>query len=146
AARPGGLAGTLADTDITRVVEALRSDPREGRLHRDLLARALEWKATGNADKLLRGRELQEADDWLSRVTVKRVEPRPVALHTELLSASRKAQQNAARTRGILVTIILVVVSGLAILALLYAMSASEQRSEAQRRLAEQRAFGAFVD
>src|SRR5262249_8867983 len=49
-----GMEPALSDTAISEVVAPLRLDPNDVRIHRDLLARALEWRAHGNdAERLL---------------------------------------------------------------------------------------------
>jgi WD40 repeat protein len=137
----------LAEADVARIVDSLQRDPKDTHIHRDLLIRALEWRRQGDdPDKLLRGRDLQEAEDWLGQATARALEPRPVALHADFIAASREAARKRRRTTMSLGAATLLTIAALAIWAVLSAIEAGRQEREARSRLAEQRAFGAYVD
>lgn len=88
-ASPVDGASGLTEAACDEVVDALRRDPSNVRLHRDLLARAIDYQASNNPEKLLRRRELREAEAWLLETNARDREPRPVALHSRLITASR---------------------------------------------------------
>lgn len=136
----------LSEGAIERIASELSQDPQDVRFHLDLLTAAIDWKKSGLSEKLLRGRDLRNAEEWLDRMSARRREPLPVALHTELIAASRAASRRRTRIGLGLAATAVVVTLALAIWATLNALQAGRERNTAQGRLAEQRAFGAFVD
>jgi hypothetical protein len=138
---------SIPDSILDEIVAAVQRDPDDIRIHRELLSRALDWQVNNkDADKLLRGRDLLEADEWIGRNVGANRTPRPVAVQGEFVTASRSAARLRRRIRAFLIGTALVVTSGLTILATLNALEAGRQERAAQSRLAEGRAFGAFVD
>ncbi len=76
---------------------ALETDFAHSRMHTRLLLRAKEWESKGFDDSfLLKGKETQEAEIWLSAGLSKI--PEPTELHTRYIFASRKAAQRRQQT------------------------------------------------
>src|SRR6266516_2367776 len=73
------------------LINALDTDLEWVRGHTRLLTRAIEWESKGkNKSFLLRGDDLRAAERWLAEASTNR-EPKPTALQTEYIIASRKA-------------------------------------------------------
>lgn len=73
------------------LIKALDTDLNHVRAHTRLLVRAIEWdKKAGNESFLLRGIDLEEAEDWLSQSTGK--DPQPTQLQQEYIAVSRKLE------------------------------------------------------
>jgi WD40 repeat protein len=122
-----------ASTEL--LVRALTTDLDWVRTHTRLLVRAREWRAVGgDRSFLLRGKDLETAERWLSGAS-ERVEPRPTPLHSDYILQSRRAASRSQRFR------IVSLAGGLA-LSLFLAGLAVIQRSSAvrQRNLAVERA------
>ncbi|HXU33007.1 MAG TPA: toll/interleukin-1 receptor domain-containing protein, partial [Thermoanaerobaculia bacterium] len=136
--------GTL-DDQIEVIVASLDRDPKIVHLHRQILLQALEWRRRdGDEGLLLRGSELAEAEDWLGLASA-RGEPRPTELHSTFVAASRQAGRSRQRKLWAIAAGVILLTTGLAIWAVLNAREAREKTDEARGRLAEQRAFGAYV-
>ena len=125
------------ESGLARLVEALDTDLEHVRAHTHLLVRARDWegKAEDNA-LLIRGRELVEAEAWLSGAGSR--EPHPTALQTRFLLASRRAATR--RQRGAISG-----VTAMFLLAAVLGVVALDQRNEAvdQRRTARSRELAA---
>src|SRR5262249_22900704 len=73
------------------LINALDTDLDWIRAHTRLLTRAIEWEAKGkNKSFVLRGDDLRAAERWLAQASGNK-EPKPTALQTEYIIASRKA-------------------------------------------------------
>ncbi|MGB9881105.1 MAG: toll/interleukin-1 receptor domain-containing protein, partial [Anaerolineae bacterium] len=106
-----------------KLVQAIQTDLEWVRAHTRLLVRAAEWDSKGRDNSFaLRGRDLQEAEEWLGKSATK--EPTPTPLQVEYILASRKAATSRQRTTLALVTLGLVVATVLA-------LAAWKQRNEA---------------
>lgn len=102
-AEPGAVRGELAELNYVfardedsldeacdRLVAALDTDLPWVRAHTRLLVRATEWeRERRDASFTLRGRDLDDFEEWLAKSPEK--EPAPTALQTEYLLASRRA-------------------------------------------------------
>src|SRR5438046_2241530 len=81
------------------LVSALDTDLDWVHSHTRLLTRAIEWQNKGkNNSFVLRGDDLRSAEQWLAEASSNK-EPKPTALQTEYIIASRKA---AARRQRII--------------------------------------------
>ena len=130
------------DEAFGELVRALQTEPEHLSSHTRLLVRAKEWESRRNDRSfLLRGRDLEEAEEWLSSAQGK--EPAPTQLHTTYVLASRKAASR--RQRGIVgaVAAALVVSIVLASVAVIQRGTAQREREEAveQRDLARSSAL-----
>lgn len=86
-----GHANTFEEA-FPKVRAALEADFAHSRMHTRLLLRAKEWESKGFDDSfLLKGKEIQEAELWLSAGLSKI--PEPTELHTRYIFAGRKAAQ-----------------------------------------------------
>ncbi len=83
------------DQAILSLITAIDTDLDWVRAHTRLLLRAKEW---GNKDQgtawVLRGKELEEAEEWLAQGMEK--EPRPTTLQSQFIAASWKAERKAS--------------------------------------------------
>src|SRR5258708_6822981 len=82
------------DTAFKTLTDAIDTDLNRARMHTRLLVRARDWdNHQHDVNLLLRGKELDEAEQWLTDSTGKR--PAPTQLHAQYIAASRRN----ARTR-----------------------------------------------
>ena len=102
------------------LINALDTDLDWVRAHTRLLTRAIEWESKGkNKSFVLRGDDLRTAERWLAEASTNK-EPKPTALQTEYIIASRKAATRrqqitlGAVTLGFVVAIVLAIVAFLA--------------------------------
>jgi len=99
------------------LISALDTDLDWVHAHTRLLTRAIEWKNKGsNNSFVLRGDDLRAAEQWLAQAATKK-EPKPIALQTEYIIASRKAATRRQRITLGAVTFGFVVAIALAIVA-----------------------------
>jgi tetratricopeptide (TPR) repeat protein len=99
------------------LINALDTDLDWVRAHTRLLTRAIEWETKGkNNSFVLRGDDLRTAERWLAQASTNK-EPKPTALQTEYIIASRKAATRrqqitlGAVTLGFVVAIVLAIVA-----------------------------------
>jgi len=99
------------------LINALDTDLEWVRGHTRLLTRAIEWESKGkNKSFVLRGDDLRAAERWLAQASTNK-EPKPTALQTEYIIASRKAATRrqqitlGAVTLGFVVAIVLAIVA-----------------------------------
>ena len=99
------------------LINALDTDLEWVRGHTRLLTRAIEWENKGkNKSFVLRGDDLRTAERWLAVASTNK-EPKPTALQTEYIIASRKAATRrqqitlGAVTLGFVVAIVLAIVA-----------------------------------
>jgi WD40 repeat protein len=113
---------------VRQLLRAVDTDLDWSRAHAELLRRATAWQA-GERDpgKLLRGRDLAEAERWLATDTTA---PKPVAVQSAYVLASRSAAVRGQRHRVALAIGVAVVAVGLSIWAFF-------ERQVAQRRYQE---------
>ena len=105
------------DTAFQSLVQAIDTDLDYVKAHTRLLVRGCEWDRKGRDPSfLLRGSSLQEAGQWLNQSTNKK--PKPTALHLQYIIASSQAQNKRQRLTIAAVAFGLVVVTGLAVVAL----------------------------
>lgn len=119
------------DAGIALLVRALETDIDLVRTHTRVLTRAKAWELSGHrASPLLRGEELHQAEAWLARAA-SGAEPKPNALQSSFVAASRRA--TSRRQRNAIGASL-----GIAVLAMALSLVAVTQRNQArsQRRLA----------
>jgi tetratricopeptide (TPR) repeat protein len=99
------------------LISALDTDLDWVRAHTRLLTRAIDWESKGkNNSFVLRGDDLRAAERWLAEASTNK-EPKPTALQTEYIIASRKVATRrqqvtlGAVTFGFLVAIVLAIVA-----------------------------------
>ena len=99
------------------LINALDTDLEWVRGHTRLLTRAIEWESKGkNKSFVLRGDDLRAAERWLAQASTNK-EPKPTALQTEYIIASRRAAARrqqitlGAVTLGFVVAIVLAIVA-----------------------------------
>jgi TIR domain len=112
------------EAGIDRLVHALDTDLEVARTHTRILVRANAWELAGRrASPLLRGEELVDAEEWLSRAA-RDGGPQPTELQRAFICASRHA---ATRRRQIGLGI----ASGVTLLAIVLSVIAVSQRDQA---------------
>ena len=129
---------------LTTLIEALDTDLDWVRSHTRLLIRAGEWDERGeDASLLLRGRDLAEAEEWLSLSESK--EPRPTPLQSRYVVESRRAVSRSQRGRLTALAVGFTLMVVLAIFAMLQRTQAIHQRdaAEEQARIAQSRELAA---
>jgi len=100
------------DSAFQALVDAIETDLDWVHTHTRLQVRALEWDRKGRDNSfLLRGSDLQEAEQWLAQGTAK--EPRLTRLQAEYITAGRRAATTRQRvilgavTFGLIVAVVL---------------------------------------
>jgi WD40 repeat protein len=133
------------DAAVDTLIQAFDTDLAWVKDHTRLLVRAIEWDQNGcDRSFLLRGRDLQAAERWLTQGSSDR-KPHPTALHSQYLVASRAAETRRRTGRLVALSIAFAVAIVLAIAALVQRNEAVNQRdlAERQRRLATSRGLAA---
>ncbi|MBD1996855.1 toll/interleukin-1 receptor domain-containing protein [Leptolyngbya sp. FACHB-541] len=83
---------------LQELIQAMDTDLDHLRAHTRLLMRALEWQNKAqNSSYLLRGHDLQEAEQWLMQGLNKN--PKPTALQTQYINSSGEAEALALKAR-----------------------------------------------
>lgn len=114
------------ESAIDELIQALDTDWTWVAQHARLLVRAKEWQRQAlDKSYLLRGKDLQEAEQWLLE-SAKGKDRQPTPLHSDFIGASEQAQK---RTRNRLLTGI----SAAAVIASLLAVAALYQRNLARQ-------------
>jgi WD40 repeat protein len=129
------------DEGLVKLVRALDLDIELIRLHTRVLTRAEAWRLSGRRPTpLLRGEELRAAERWVD-LAASGAEPKPTALQTEFVTASRRAVSQRQRRIVVGSLTVAAIAVGLAIFAFI-------QRTEArqQARLAESRQLAASAE
>src|SRR5262249_52340278 len=113
------------------LINALDTDLDWVHAHTRLLTRAIEWENKGKSNSfVLRGEDLRSAEQWLAQAGTKK-EPKPTALQTEYILASRKAATRRQRITLTAVTFGFVVAIALAIVAFFARQEAINQKGKA---------------
>ena len=99
------------------LISALDTDLGYVHAHTRLLTRAIEWESKGkNKSFVLRGDDLRAAERWLAEASANK-QPKPTALQTEYIIASRRAATRrqqitlGAVTFGLLLAIVLAIMA-----------------------------------
>lgn len=120
------------DSTFQTLLDAIDTDLDHVHAHTRLLVRAIEWDGKGRDESyLLRGRDLRDADRWLTEGTGK--DPQPTQLQTQYIFASGKAEIHRQRRKQTYTTVGLVGAIGLAVLAFTQYRQAEQRRIEAER-------------
>jgi hypothetical protein len=89
--------GEEFSTQFNELVHTLDIEPVHAQTHTRLLVRSLEWENRGRHESaLLRGIDLEEAEQWLTASTQK--EPKPAELQGEYIGTSRKTETLRQKT------------------------------------------------
>ncbi|MEN8259440.1 MAG: TIR domain-containing protein [Pseudomonadota bacterium] len=115
------------DASLEKLLAALDTDLDWVSAHTRLLVRAADWDERGRDNSYaLRGRDLADAESWLSRGPM--MDPKPNALQTEYILASRKATTKRQRITLAAVAFGAIVAVSLSIVA--YFQSVEKARQE----------------
>jgi len=105
------------DEATNKLISAFDTDLEWVHRHTRLLTRAIEWESKGkNKSFVLRGDDLRAAERWLAEANINK-EPKPTALQTEYIIASRKVATRRQQitlgtvTFGFVVAIVLAIVA-----------------------------------
>lgn len=116
---------------VDRLVEVLETDIEAVHTHSEILRRALRWEEKGeDKSQLLRGRELEEAEQW--QVAQSGRKPPVTPLQRQLILASRRASTRRQRSWFSAVSVLVVVMALLTGVALVQRHTAQVQRHAAQ--------------
>ncbi|RPH73440.1 TIR domain-containing protein, partial [bacterium] len=116
---------------IREIRKTIRTDYGWVRYHTELQVKALKWEQKKDASRLLRGRELQEAEQQFAEINNEK-DPQPTRLQREYLLISRRNEERQRRRITISLGIGFVVVAILAVFAWGQRNEAVSQRSTAQ--------------
>lgn len=90
-------------TNFGELTRTLDADPEYIRNHTRLLLKAMEWEKEGRDDSfLVRGKDLNAAQEWLAKSDNK--EPPPTDLQLEHLAASRELPKRKIKRRTVVLT------------------------------------------
>jgi len=121
------------DEACETILKALDTDLEWVKAHTRLLVRASEWdRAHRDSSYTLRGRDLNDFEEWLAKSLDK--DPKPIALHSEYLLASRRAVTRRQRIIWISVAVGFSIAVGLGIIAYV-----QKQERDRQERIADAR-------
>jgi len=130
---PVGLFGDNFDQATETLIRAMETDLDWLKSHTRWLTKATEWQqAHEDPSLLVRGSELEAAEQWLSSMSGK--QPPPAELHNLFIAASRKASVRRLRRTRAAVSIALAVSIVLAVVALLQRGSAVANAATARSR------------
>jgi WD40 repeat protein len=120
------------DQSLAILTKAIETDFEYVALHTRLLVRASEWKQQGkDLSCLLRGGDLNKAEQWLAQAETK--DPKPAPLQMEFIHTSRKVvRRQRATITAILVGLVITATSTL--LALIQYQRAEYHRANAELR------------
>jgi hypothetical protein len=124
------------ESSFNALIDCLDSDLESKRTHTRLLVRASEWQLK-QRDKslLLRGSDLQAAEEWQERALIS--EPKPTEIHFQFILFSRRAENHRQKQILTAAVLALVVTAALAVAALLQRNTARREANIAEgRRLA----------
>ena len=118
------------DSAFPKVIDALESDQAYWRLHTRFSSRAQEWvDDERNKSRLLTGKEISEAQEWLKSGS--ELIPQPSPLHGEYILASQQNQLQRNRRITIGITTALVISISLALLSVFQTRRAEENEAKA---------------
>jgi len=124
------LVAEVFDSGLAQVIETIQNPPAHQKMHTRLLTRAREWEdKQRNTSLLLRGKDLSDAQAWLSEASGKK-ENKPTQSQQEYITASQQAQTRS-RTR---LAFILGVLTVLAFIAAIFAVVQSVKATEEATR------------
>jgi hypothetical protein len=123
------------DSAFQELVEALNTDLDYARAHARLLVRALEWQQKDrNASFLLRGRDLDEAEQWLIQAGDEQ-QPSPTQLQRDFITTSRRSASSRQRTLIGTLSVLLMAAVGMGLFALVQKSVAEERQRQAEANL-----------
>jgi len=130
--------GRNAQDDFSNTIEqtrkAIQTDYEWVKYHTNLQVKALEWERRNDSSRLLRGKELKEAEEKLANVGSQK-DPQPTELQHHYIFFSRRNEEIQNRRFTLSLAIVLIIVAVLAIIANRQrnlAVSQSNARSTAQ--------------
>lgn len=128
------------DTDdfeqsFSKLIETIETDFDWVRMHTHLLRLAAKWDVDREKSLLLRGRELQDARDWLTNEQNKKPSAGP--LHIRFITQSTKEENSYQRKRITWISLALFITIALGLLSfILYRTSQSRLKVSTSRQLA----------
>ena len=124
---------SLFDPKFEALLKALDTDLPWTQSHTRLLIRAREWERERNENSfLLRGKDLREAEQWMSRSADR--EPKPTTLQSQYILASRQSATRIQRIIIAAVAVAFLIAVALAVYAFLKKKDADTNAAEATRQ------------
>lgn len=118
---------------VGMLIKTSKTDLDWVREHTRLLVKAVEWESCNReASYLLRGQDLEHAEDWLARDTGQELSVSRLQL--DYIMASQKLRRGTSRRRMTLVVTALVISSALTVWAIIERGTAARQRNYAQQQ------------
>ena len=126
------------DAGLAELIQTLDTDLAWVKVHTRLLVRAREWTDGSDRSRLLRGRDLRDAEAWLAKGDAHPQAP-PTSGQRAFIAASRRRRQRSVLAAGLVIAVVL------ASLALVSRNQAIQQRNLAtyNQTVAEGAEFGA---
>lgn len=118
------------DLAFKALLEAINTDFAWVRFHKKLDGKADDWEHHKDGSRLLRGKELQEADQQLANAGTYK-DPQPTPLQRQYILASRKDEEHRRRRTTIGLAIGFAVMTVLCFVAVISSFVAVGQRNEA---------------
>ena len=131
------------DASLAELIQTLDTDLDWVKVHTRLLVRAREWTDGSDRSRLLRGRDLRDAESWLAKGDAHPQAP-PTGSQRAFIAASRRTADRIAWLQRSVLAVGLVIAVVLASLALVSRYQAIHQRNAAiyNQTLAEALRFG----
>ena len=126
------------DVTLEKIHKAIKADYQWVKFHTRLQLKALEWEKKKDISRLLRGRELQETESEVLKITEDK-EPRLTSLQQVFLIESQKNRNRARTIITFCIFVIALVMGGLGFWGQKNAVAArsSEKTAQAEKAIAE---------
>ena len=121
---------------IEETRETIHTDYEWLKFHTELQVKALKWDQKKDASRLLRGKELREAEQQLADID-SQVDPQPTKLHREYILSSRRNEERQRRRITISLSLGLLLMAVLSVFAWKQRNEAISQRTIAQKNEAK---------
>ncbi|WP_054464996.1 TIR domain-containing protein [Planktothricoides sp. SR001] len=124
--------------NFSELVRTLDTDRDHVQSHTLWSQRALEWEEKSQTkDLLLRGSELNVAESWLRESEAENKQPPATDLQKKFIAKSRQQNRNNRLLQIGLVAAFIILVSGAAVIAVLFGLQAKEQERKANQLATE---------
>jgi len=124
--------------NFSELVRTLDTDRDHVQSHTKWSQRALEWEEKSQTkDLLLRGSELNVAESWLRESEAENKQPPATDLQKKFIAKSRQQNRNNRLLQIGSVAAFIILVSGAAVIALLFGLQAKEQERKANQLATE---------
>ena len=121
------------DNAIEEINKTILTDFEWVKYHTKLQVKAIDWENGKDTSRLLRGKELQEAEQELSKISVQ-ADPQPTSLQREYILVSRKSEERQRRQIIVVLSLGLMVLAFLSVFAWVQRNSAIAERDNANHQ------------